>query len=859
VNRKIRRCAGYIRLLCCMLVCPATYAAPDVLDRVDITQGDDQSTIHIHLNIPVSYRSHAPKHSGDFLRISVEPLPSTNNAGDVLLGAEYIQWNASRQVPLLDVIYVGEGIGNTAISLRFQSDVQFEVVKTADIRMLNVVVKHPQTGRLAATDAGLAKTSILRTTPAPVNRDQAKPAPVPVAVPALPYVINLASSIQPFRPEALPQLEEFTTYRLYTTRFNKDGKIWNRLRLGFFKSSAAATAVMNGLKRYYPRAWIDKASTAERSQSGESMLVASARGRVAAVAPPVQHRQVTDAAVTEPAGGARLPVPQATGPAVPAERLNELMDTARQMMTAKDYAGAIRIYTKVTQSAGNRYSQEALEFLGLAREYKGQQAQAKHVYEQYLERYPEGEGAERVRQRLAALLTASKQPREKLRAPRGVSREQASVWDVFGGFSQFYRRDQNTAGINEDNEATTVTQSSVDSNVDVTARRRSGDYDVRTRFTGGYLHDFLDEGVSSDTTVSSLYLDAQDRKRELSMRLGRQSRSSGGVLGRFDGLLLGFPLGKKLAASAVGGYPVQSSTDNLDTDRYFYGLSLAASGFAEGWDANVFTIEQRAGGSVDRRAVGGELRYFDAGHSFFSLVDYDIYYNELNIGQFLGNWIFPDKTTLSLTLDYRNSPILTTYNALTGQGVDSLDALQDIYTDSEIQDLARDRTATSKLATLGVSHPLSENLQVSGDVTATRLSGTPASGGVVALEGTGTDYFYNLQLIGSNLIKTGDITILGVRYSDTENSGITSLFLNTRYPFNSDLRINPRFRIDYRDNRNDGTDQIIYRPSMLLAYQLRRRLRLEAEFGGEYSDREVVDGSQKDASYYINIGYRSDF
>jgi hypothetical protein len=430
---------------------------------------------------------------------------------------------------------------------------------------------------------------------------------------------------------------------------------------------------------------------------------------------------------------------------------------------------------------------------------------------------------------------------------------------MFGGLSQFYRRDESTTGINEDDELTTVTQSSLDTNMDITSRLRTGNYDVRARFTGGYLHDFLDDGINSDTTVSSMYIDAQNKKHELSMRLGRQSRSSGGVLGRFDGLLLGFPLGKKFSVSAVGGYPVESSTDSPETDRYFYGLTLAADGFAKGWDANIFAIEQRMDGFTDRRAIGGELRYFNPSLSFFSLIDYDIHYNELNIGQFLGNWIFPDKTTINLTLDYRNSPILTTRNALTGQGIDSLDDLQDNFSDSEISDLARDRTPTSKLATLGISRPMHEKLQISGDVTVTNLSDTDESGDVEATVGTGTDYFYSLQLIGSNLIKTGDITILGLRYADTDDRGITSLTFNMRYPFNRDLRINPKFRVDYRKNRDDDTDQMIYRPSLRLTYQARRKLRLEAEIGGEYSDREIIDGSQKDRSYYFNIGYRSDF
>lgn len=98
-----------------------------------------------------------------------------------------------------------------------------------------------------------------------------------------------------------------------------------------------------------------------------------------------------------------------------------------------------------------------------------------------------------------------------------------------------------------------------------------------------------------------------------------------------------------------------------------------------------------------------------------------------------------------------------------------------------------------------------------------------------------------------------------MRYADTGNTGITSLNFNIRYPFNNNLRINPRFRVDYRKNRDDDTDQMIYRPSLRLSYQLRRRLRLETEAGGEYSRREIADGSEKNGSYYINLGYRADF
>jgi len=154
---------------------------------------------------------------------------------------------------------------------------------------------------------------------------------------------------------------------------------------------------------------------------------------------------------------------------------------------------------------------------------------------------------------------------------------------------------------------------------------------------------------------------------------------------------------------------------------------------------------------------------------------------------------------------------------------------------------------------------MNEKLQVSADVTALNLSDTEESGGVVATAGTGADFIYNMQLIGSNLVSQGDITIFGLRYADGDDRDIYSFNFNTRYPVTRDLRVNPRFRMDYRKNRDNDTDQMIYRPSLRIDYRVKRRLRLESEIGGEYSDREIVEGSDKDSSYFFNVGYRADF
>jgi len=52
---------------------------------------------------------------------------------------------------------------------------------------------------------------------------------------------------------------------------------------------------------------------------------------------------------------------------------------------------------------------------------------------------------------------------------------------------------------------------------------------------------------------------------------------------------------------------------------------------------------------------------------------------------------------------------------------------------------------------------------------------------------------------------------------------------------------------------------MIYTPSLRLTYRVKRSLRLEADIGGEWSDEEIVDGSDKSRSYFVSLGYRADF
>ncbi len=695
----------------------------------------------------------------------------------------------------------------------------------------------------------------------------ATPAPETAAADALPpagakseYVINLTLSV---RHIDIPEIIDNATgeeFIVYTTSITLDDKVWNRLRVGFFPDKQAAAKLLALVKPGFPGSWIGVASADEAFNARRESMERKARKKHAAPAA-VAVAQLTPRSASKPAP---QPVPvnlAPTRPPVPDDRIEALMEEARQAVARNDHARAIQLYTKVLEYPTHAYSQDALEFLGVAREKNGQNAHATKLYEEYLKLYPQGEGHDRVHQRLVGLttLTDEIQPRLAGNEPRSTP----SPWDVYGGLSLYYRRDEDTS----DGVVHPVTQSSLSNDLDITARRRTDGSDVQARFTGSYLHDFLDNGGGDLSSVSSLYVEALDKRYGLSMKLGRQSHNRDGALGSLDGLVLGYKAADWLTLNTIAGFPVQSTRAQVKTDRYLYGVSADIGPLTDAWDFNVFLIEQIADGMLDRRAVGGEARYFEPDRSMLTFVDYDVSYASLNTFIFLGTWRLENKTTINASVDYRNSPILTTTNALQGQPVDTLSDLNDLFSENQIRQLAQDRTAENTGVTLGASHPFSDKLQLDGDVTVSKLSDTQNSGDLngdgiddgLATPGTGFEFFYNAQIIGSSLITSADISILGLRYSDAQSADTTTLSVNTRYPITNDWRVNPRARVDYRINASDNSKQWIFAPEFRTDYRWRKAHHFEFDLGGEWSDRELSSGSEKTSSYFFSLGYRLDF
>ena len=536
------------------------------------------------------------------------------------------------------------------------------------------------------------------------------------------------------------------------------------------------------------------------------------------------------------------------------------MSDGRSAMIDGQLSQAVQIYTKVLQYPEHEYMSDAQEYLALARERNGQTAHAKAEYQRYLALYGDAEGADRVRQRLAALVastqTSSAALTTSVARPMQRTTRQSSPWRVQTYFSQYYRLDVNQIGDNEE----VTSQSSLFSDINFDARRRGTRFDFGARLSAGYRHDLLEEGEGpgNDIRISYAYADLADSRLGLRGRIGRQSRNNGGILGRFDGVNLGYQLTERTLLNAVVGKPVNSASDGTDGPRSFYGVSANFGPIADNLDIGGFYIQQSVDGISDREAVGTEIRYFDSKRSLWGLLDYDTSYNELGSAFLQGAWRFDSQFAINALIDRRRSPFLSTSNALIGQPFDTLESLAGAFDEEQLRQLSLDRSAITTTYTLGASYPLSPRFQINGNATQSSVDATPESGGVAATPSSVYRYF-GTNLVASSLMREGDVTIFGVRHSRSVSTNVTSLHIDTRFPLTRSFYINPRLRVDYREILSDSSAEWILSPGLRMQYRIGRSLRILFDAGRQFANRDTVGLNVDRDSYFVNLGYQAFF
>jgi hypothetical protein len=769
------------------------------VDFIDVTERDSRVDITLQFTCSLRYTGHSPAQEGEELRLRLRPGADCGISG----GAETVL-----EFPAL------AGAENVIRSARLESDMPGEIA-------LSLAWVKRETFILAqgADPRGL-KIRLLR--------ERIAPGDVSVAGPGEPisnYAVNLESQREPFDQGAIDLASQRLKMPAFVSVIELEGEKWYRLRVGPIERRSIAEQLLRTAARDYPRAWLaigDDAVTSDPSAT---------------------------------AGAIPLPAVEPIGsdPALDPATRKSLLAQARKAMSARDYTTAIKLLTQLQRQPEYAERSQAQELLGLARERAGQLAHAKAEYEEYLRRYPGGDAAERVRTRLRILRSAEVDARSAAR--RGGDLEQG--WQLTGGASQLYRRDSNettTAGVSEQ----FVTQNVLFNDADLFARRRGERLDMAARASAGYAKDLLPDGPGDQTRVSVAYFEMVDRILGLSGRLGRQSRSSDGVLGTFDGLALSYQLRPAWTLDGNVGLPVESSHDAPSTTRRFATLALGYNPPGAPWDVSMFVAGQTFDGMRDRQAVGFEMSYFVPTHTIVALLDYDIAYNALNYAVLIGTLQLPARWTITYDFERRNTPILTTRNALIGQPVDTLSELRTTFTDSEIYDLAEDRTPVLSSYALSATRPLGERFQISMDVIGSQIGATAASGGVAAQPETGLDTSYQLQLFANSLFRSGDFNVLAFRYDDSAAARLASVGLTSRVPVFGAWRLSPRVRVDQRRLNADGSTQWLYIPSLRIDYQRNHTL-FELEMAAELGSRDQASQPDESRRYFIGMGYRIGF
>ena len=347
---------------------------------------------------------------------------------------------------------------------------------------------------------------------------------------------------------------------------------------------------------------------------------------------------------------------------------------------------------------------------------------------------------------------------------------------------------------------------------------------------------------------------------KLDARIGRQSKSTGGVFGRFDGGVLSWEAIKNVKLQAVGGSPVFSRNAMPFADNhYFYGVSAEYTSDKKDWSASIYAIEQNVGDLVDRRAIGGEAHYNGQKFVAYSAADYDIFFHELNNAYVTGTWLPRQGTSIYGTLDYRKVPFLLTSNALMGQNFGTLQTLVDAVGLDNVNEWAGDRTASSKTASAGISQQLNDQWQASVDATLGYYAGTPASGGVDATPDPGFDFYASVTMSGSSILKQNDTLTGSLRYAWSSSATTYMADAYYRLPINEKLRLGPRFRVSLRNSSISDQVQYLVMPSLSASYRINQNWSIESELGARYQNTVTNGQSSPSLDVLATAGYRYEF
>lgn len=526
------------------------------------------------------------------------------------------------------------------------------------------------------------------------------------------------------------------------------------------------------------------------------------------------------------------------------------LQQAAKLFTRKEYSEAGQLYLALSEARDPEQASWAFELYGVCLEKQGDLSGATTVYQQWLQNYTGSSGETRVKQRLLAVQTASLQPR-KSAASAGRGRDSS----LYGSASLMYRGLSREV---EDQDRETPI-SSIAADVDLHMRATSGDWLWSGRINGGYLSNHADDG-ESDGRVSNLYAGVMHRATGVELVVGRRRSSDNGVYGYLDGATLTWPVWDNVALLATVGMPSTSSRESSESDRLVYALGAEFTVPDSALRLQTYAMEQEFDGLTERRALGGQVSWFNDYSRYFAVLDYDIEFSELNNFMFNGSWDAGAYTNLSLSMGYQRSPFLNASNAIIGEYELNLDEyIEQLEDGRDIYDAALDKTALSRYASLVVNRELAQDHRIIAEVYHFDLSDLPRYDFSLDAPDSDANTTFGLQYIWSDALLRDDTLSFGARYTSGDFSDSLSLYADEKIYFNGGVNLILRLRGSRRTMDEVDQDALTLRPAVRLDWYISQDLLLESELGYEWLMQDFGDEDFEVQQGFLVLGLRKRF
>lgn len=597
-------------------------------------------------------------------------------------------------------------------------------------------------------------------------------------------------------------------------------------------------------------------------KDGRSLLVTIREDRLQAANVALPHLPVIPPEAV-PAPGVKL-TPEQANLADSNKQARALMVQGRDALAAGKNDAAVEVFNKLLLLPPNDFTQDGQEWVGVARERAGQSDKAKTEYDLYLRLFTQGEGVSRVVQRLANISGKGGSGIDQTGFER--NKKQAR-WMSFGGISSRYYfsnskidSTQTFNGVPQTISLSMQDQSMLITSVDASERYMSEDVDARLVFRDVNTKNFL-SNKSSLNRVNAAYGELKNRKQNYMLRVGRQNPTGGGVMGRFDGVAASFG-DQDMRVNGVAGLLADYSQGTMPK---FFSLSADRGAFS------YYAINQFVEGTVDRRAVGSEWRYFEGVSSAFAQLEYDLFFKALNTAQIMGS-VGMTGYTVNYLLDHRRAPTLSMRNALNGATTSSLAELVQSSNLNAVHNLALQRTSSSDMGQIGVSVPFRERWQAGVDFRMSKIAGYPETGtppdpttGTLGLtgfmpatEGRGTEYGVTGQLIGSGILAQGDVWSATTGFSKSVLANGYYFYLYNHELAKRGWGIDTTLML-FKQSDQFGGVTTRFSPMVRGTYRIREQLTFDVDFG---LDQTKLDGAIVTTTinrYFGSAGLRWDF